>query len=241
MPLMRRQLLKLTLPTEQARTMVFQTAEALRRADAGDADAYPLMRILTPLIKFRACRDARKVTGDAMEIRGGCGYIEEWSDPRLVRDAHLGSIWEGTSNIVALDVLRAIRREGLAARAAGAPAGAARDTPMHATARATFDRPLPTPPRWRRRAADAGADGDVLARQAASALYHVTSAVAMAWEAGRIGSVRRMRLAQLVLVHRVLPQDPLAAASSPSGWPKRWPPADGVVRAAGPVDQVNVF
>jgi hypothetical protein len=47
-----------------------------------------------------------------MEVRGGCGYIEEWSDPRLVRDAHLGSIWEGTSNIVALDVIRAIKREG---------------------------------------------------------------------------------------------------------------------------------
>ncbi|RAE72792.1 DNA alkylation response protein, partial [Burkholderia multivorans] len=62
------------------------------------------VRILTPLIKFRACRDARRVTGDAMEVRGGTGYIEEWSDARLVRDAHLGSIWEGTSNIVALDV-----------------------------------------------------------------------------------------------------------------------------------------
>jgi hypothetical protein len=46
-----------------------------------------------------------------MEVRGGCGYIEEWSDARLLRDAHLGSIWEGTSNIVALDVLRAIRKE----------------------------------------------------------------------------------------------------------------------------------
>ncbi|RAD10578.1 DNA alkylation response protein, partial [Burkholderia multivorans] len=69
------------------------------------------VRILTPLIKFRACRDARRVTGDAMEVRGGTGYIEEWSDARLVRDAHLGSIWEGTSNIVALDVARAARRE----------------------------------------------------------------------------------------------------------------------------------
>uniref|UniRef100_UPI00397972AC acyl-CoA dehydrogenase family protein n=1 Tax=Salmonella sp. SAL4457 TaxID=3159912 RepID=UPI00397972AC len=69
------------------------------------------VRILTPLIKFRACRDARRATGDAMEVRGGVGYIEEWSDPRLVRDAHLGSIWEGTSNIVALDVARAVSRE----------------------------------------------------------------------------------------------------------------------------------
>ena len=78
---MRRQLMKLLLPSEQARTMVFQTAEALRRADTGDAQAMRLARILTPLIKFRACRDARKVTGDAMEVRGGCGYIEEWIDP----------------------------------------------------------------------------------------------------------------------------------------------------------------
>jgi hypothetical protein len=70
------------------------------------------VRLLTPLLKFRACRDARRVTGDAMEVRGGVGYIEEWSDARLLRDAHLGSIWEGASNIVALDVLRAIRKEG---------------------------------------------------------------------------------------------------------------------------------
>lgn len=97
MPLMQRQLLKLLMPAEQARTMMFQTADALRRSDAGEPDAYALVRILTPLIKFRACRDARRVTGDAMEVRGGCGYIEEWSDARLVRDAHLGSIWEGTA------------------------------------------------------------------------------------------------------------------------------------------------
>ncbi|MBV8272330.1 MAG: acyl-CoA dehydrogenase family protein [Cupriavidus sp.] len=242
MPLMRRQLLKLTLPTEQARTMVFQTAEALRRADAGEADAYPLMRILTPLIKFRACRDARKVTGDAMEIRGGCGYIEEWSDPRLVRDAHLGSIWEGTSNIVALDVLRAIRREGSLPVLQAHLQTLLGDTPMHAAARAMFDLAIANTVALASRAAEAGADGDVLARQAASALYHVTSAVAMAWEAGRIGSVRRMRLAQLVLVHRVLPQDPLGGGAEPEWLAETVaPPADGIVRPAGPVDHVNVF
>ncbi|WP_084623479.1 acyl-CoA dehydrogenase family protein, partial [Acidisphaera rubrifaciens] len=111
MALMRRQLAKMAMRAEQARAMMFATADALRRSDAGEADAYPLLRILTPLIKFRACRDARVVTGDAMEVRGGCGYIEEWPDPRLVRDAHLGSIWEGTSNVVALDVMRAAKRE----------------------------------------------------------------------------------------------------------------------------------
>lgn len=46
-----------------------------------------------------------------MEIRGGNGYIEDWVNPRLVRDAHLGSIWEGSSNVIALDVLRCMRRQ----------------------------------------------------------------------------------------------------------------------------------
>ncbi|MNK41101.1 putative acyl-CoA dehydrogenase AidB [compost metagenome] len=217
MPLMQRQLDKLRVPSEQARTMVCQTAQALARSDAGEPDAYALLRILTPLIKFRACRDARQVTGDAMEVRGGCGYIEEWSDPRLVRDAHLGSIWEGTSNIVALDVIRAVKREGslpvlrahvekLIGDATGltpAFAAALRDTMARACALAET-------------AAREG--GDVLARQAASALYHCTSAAAMAWEASAGGSAARLRWAQLVLLHRVLPRDPLAPDALPADW-----------------------
>ena len=191
--------------------MVFQTAQALAPLGrAATAAAYPLLRILTPLIKFRACRDARKVTGDAMEVRGGCGYIEEWSDPRLLRDAHLGSIWEGTSNIVALDVIRAVQREGslpalqrtstrcwtnAATRAGAAPARSTGD----ALARAA---------RWPSAAAADG--GDALARQAASALYH--------WQRHRdgLGSARSRRLdaahrwAQLVLQHR-------RAAARPAG------------------------
>jgi len=111
LPLMRRQLLKLMVPTEAARSVMLYTAVQLAKADAGDDPARRRVRLLTPLLKFRACRDARRVTGDAMEVRGGAGYTEEWSDARLLRDAHLGSIWEGTSNIVALDVLRAIRKE----------------------------------------------------------------------------------------------------------------------------------
>ena len=45
-----------------------------------------------------------------MEIRGGTGYIEEWLDPKILRDAHLGSIWEGTSNIISLDTIRALKK-----------------------------------------------------------------------------------------------------------------------------------
>ena len=89
---------------------------------------------------------------------------------------------------------------------------------------------------------DAGADGDVLARQAASALYHVTSAVAMAWEAGQIGSERRMRLAQLVLLHRVLPRDPLAGDAEPDWLRDTVAPADGApLQRTGDVSRIDLF
>jgi acyl-CoA dehydrogenase len=214
LPLMRRQLLKLLLPTEQARTMLFQAAAALQRADAGDAQAQALVRILTPLIKFRACRDARRVTGDAMEVRGGNGYIEDWPDARLLRDAHLGSIWEGTSNIVALDVQRAIRRERALPALASHLHRLLADTPLHGDARSAFDRTLARV--LERADAVAQRNDDAHARQVASTLYHATTAVAMAWEAGRTGSLRRMHFAQLVLRHRLLPRDPLSAEPEPS-------------------------
>ena len=197
MPLMRRQLVKLIMPAEQARSMMFQTAQAMEAADAGDETARKLLRILTPLIKFRACRDARRVTGDAMEVRGGCGYIEEFPDARLVRDSHLGSIWEGTSNIVALDVLRAVEREDalpvLAAHVAGLLGNQGREAWMGAEAltRAALRNPA-------------------LARQAASALYHATSAAALGWEGARLPCPGRAALAELVLRHRLSPRDPLA-------------------------------
>ncbi len=213
LPLMRRQLLKLLIPAEQARTMMFQTAAALQRADAGDNRAYSLARILTPLIKFRACRDARRVTGDAMEIRGGCGYIEEWSDPRLVRDAHLGSIWEGTSNIVALDVIRAIRRdqslEALQAHWADQLDDGAVPPDLRETLEGVMGRSV--------RLAQAAVDGsEELARRAASALYHLTTVVAMLWEARQIGTPEREWLARMVLAHRLLPIDPLASDGDPA-------------------------
>ncbi|NKE45681.1 DNA alkylation response protein [Roseomonas frigidaquae] len=203
MPLMRRQLAKMLLPMEQARSLMFQTAEALRRSDAGEEGAYPLLRILTPLLKFRACRDARRVTGDAMEVRGGCGYIEEWPDARLLRDAHLGSIWEGTSNIVALDVLRAAKREAALPVLRRHVMALLGNAPALPEAPAALDRAVAL--------AERAQENPALARQAASALYHLTSAAAMAWEAARLEDAGRLELARLVLRHRVLPRDPLAA------------------------------
>jgi len=104
-PLLRRQLLKIIVPTEQALSMFLFTANAMDRANAGSKEAESLLRILTPLLKFRACRDNIPVATGAMEVRGGNGYIEEWVHARLIRDAHVGVLWEGTSNINALDIV----------------------------------------------------------------------------------------------------------------------------------------
>jgi alkylation response protein AidB-like acyl-CoA dehydrogenase len=236
LPLMRRQLLKILLPAEQARTMMFQAADAIRRADAGEEGAHALARILTPLIKFRACRDARRVTGDAMEVRGGCGYIEEWSDPRLVRDAHLGSIWEGTSNIVALDVIRAVRREGSLPVLERHLASLVEATPLHPQVRERVRDTLAKAVSFAASVAESRGDGEQDSRRAASALYHVATVIAMAWEAGRLGSTRRMRLAQLVLKHRLLPQDTLERTAEPAWLAEVLDPAAAAAPAIAPHD-----
>jgi len=211
MPLMQRQLCKMAVWTEQARTMVFQTAQALQAFDQ-DSSKRPLARILTPLIKFRACRDARKVTGDAMEVRGGCGYIEEWSDPRLLRDAHLGSIWEGTSNIVALDVLRAIQRED------ALPALRVHVTQLLDLGLPVSDE-LATLEQERVDAAfafaeqSAASNDSALARQVGTALYNVVTMAGMRWEAKVANMPMRSRLADMVLIHRLSARDPINDAT----------------------------
>lgn len=164
---------------------------------------------MTPLVKFRVCRDARKVAGDAMEARGGVGYIEEWPEPRLVRDAHLGSIWEGTSNIVALDVLRAARKEaahgalGDALSRRMAEAGV--ETGLQSRLAALLSRAVAAVD------AAAGAAADDCARAVASGLYHATSACLLAAEGALLGDAKRTALAELVIRHKLTPRDPLAS------------------------------
>ncbi len=219
LPLARRQLMKIMLPTEQALSMSFLTADALDRAEAGSQDAAALLRILTPTLKFRATRDARKVCGDALEMRGGIGYIEEFATARLLRDAHLGSIWEGTGNIVAIDALkRAVGRHGA-------------DAALAADLHARLDDSANVPQAWRNRLGDladraigfarevaSGSDNEGDARRATSLLYHVASAVALAWEGGRIhemrGDARRLLLSRMVIDHRVSPGDPFQLTES---------------------------
>jgi alkylation response protein AidB-like acyl-CoA dehydrogenase len=213
LPLGRRQLLKIALATEQALSMSFLTADALDRAEAGSQDAAALLRILTPTLKFRATRDARKVCGDALEMRGGIGYVEEFATARLLRDAHLGSIWEGTGNVVALDALkRAVGRHGA-------------ESALAADLHARLDDSSTVPQAFRdrlrglvdraigfAREVASRADNEAEARRATGLLYHVASAVSLCWEAGRIdamrGDARRLLLSRLVIDHRLSAHDP---------------------------------
>lgn len=202
LPLMKRQIEKMKLPTEQARSFGFQIAHILADADKGDDISKKLVRIMTPLIKFRACRDARKVAGDAMEVRGGCGYIEEWTEPRLVRESHLGSIWEGTSNIVALDVFRAAKRENcLEAYLSYLTELLKKADPIEtsmltkrielifeATKKAITERK------------------DELARELSSCLYDIGCAVIFCWESKNQNLKHRSELCAAVLEHRLDPR-----------------------------------
>jgi alkylation response protein AidB-like acyl-CoA dehydrogenase len=211
-PLLRRQLLKITLPAEQSLSMFLYAANTMDRADAGDNDARNILRILTPLLKFRACRDNIPVATGAMEVRGGNGYIEEWVHARLVRDAHIGVLWEGTSNINALDIItRAVGKSRAHEALQAALVELLDDAASIPFAfsdrlRQALDRAAAFADR-----VAAEAKLETQARQAASALYHITSAILMASEATRPGvDARRALYARLVLEHRLSAQDPLA-------------------------------
>jgi putative acyl-CoA dehydrogenase len=104
-PAMRNVLADLQLESEAA------TANALRIARAyDDADA-PFRRFATAVTKYWICKRAPQHALEALECLGGNGYVEESGMPRLVRDSPLNSIWEGSGNVAALDVLRALVKE----------------------------------------------------------------------------------------------------------------------------------
>ncbi|WP_327113140.1 acyl-CoA dehydrogenase family protein [Streptomyces sp. NBC_01341] len=107
-PLMRNVLADLALESEAATTL------ALRLAAAYDADTEAeraFLRIAVPTAKYWVTKRCTAVVGEALECLGGNGYVEESGMPRLLREAPLNSIWEGSGNVQALDVLRALRRE----------------------------------------------------------------------------------------------------------------------------------
>ena len=106
-PLMRNVLADLALECEAATMLTMRLARAY---DEEGEVAQVFRRVVTPAAKFWICKRAPSLTVEAMEVLGGSGYIEESIMPRLYREAPVNSIWEGSGNVMCLDVLRAIGR-----------------------------------------------------------------------------------------------------------------------------------
>ncbi|MDX2201531.1 MAG: acyl-CoA dehydrogenase family protein [Hyphomicrobiaceae bacterium] len=106
-PVMQNVIADLALEVEAATLLAFRLARAVDDEEAGSEAAALLVRIATPVAKYWNCKRVVGVVHEALECHGGNGYIEEAPMARLYREAPLNGIWEGSGNIIALDVLRA--------------------------------------------------------------------------------------------------------------------------------------
>ena len=137
-PLMRQVLADLALESEAATTLALRLARAFDHPENPAEQA--LRRILTPAAKFWVCKRAIEAAAECMEVWGGNGYIEDGPMARLYRETPVNSIWEGSGNVMCLDVLRAARQaEALTTQEIDALAQVHADEPA---LRATADRLL---------------------------------------------------------------------------------------------------
>ncbi len=111
-PLAEETLLDLEAEHLAALLMTFETIHALQRADEGDDEAARLHRTLVPIVKAATGKLAVPCVSEAMELIGGNAYVDDSPLPRMLRDAQVLPIWEGTTNIMVLDALRVARKEG---------------------------------------------------------------------------------------------------------------------------------
>jgi putative acyl-CoA dehydrogenase len=116
-PLMAGVLADLAVESEAATALGIRLAGAADRASRGDAAEEALLRIALPAAKFWVCKRAVAHAAESLECFGGNGYVEESGMPRLYRESPLNSIWEGSGNVTALDVLRALGRSPATAEA----------------------------------------------------------------------------------------------------------------------------
>ncbi|MET9873443.1 acyl-CoA dehydrogenase family protein [Actinacidiphila glaucinigra] len=110
-PLMRNVIADLGLESEAATTLALRVAGAVDRARRGDAQEQAFLRLATAVGKYWVCKRQPAAVAEALECLGGNGYDEASGMPRLYREAPLNGIWEGSGNVNALDVLRALARE----------------------------------------------------------------------------------------------------------------------------------
>ena len=123
-PLMRNVLADMALEVEAAMALTFRLARAFdAEADEGEA---ALRRLLTPAAKYWVCKRGPMLAAEAMEVLGGNGYVEEHGLARIYREMPVNSIWEGSGNIMSLDMLRAAGRSPDALAALRAELGLSR-------------------------------------------------------------------------------------------------------------------
>jgi putative acyl-CoA dehydrogenase len=123
-PLMRAVLADLAIESEAATALALRLARAYD--EGSDPRAAAFRRAATAIAKYWVCKRAPVHAAEALECLGGNGYVEESGMPRVFRDAPLNGIWEGSGNVICLDVLRAMQREPQALAAVMAELDAAR-------------------------------------------------------------------------------------------------------------------
>lgn len=109
-PAMRAVLTDLALESEAATSIALRIGASLDRAKTDPGEA-AFMRLATPVAKYWVCKRQPGFVYEALECHGGAGYVEEGPMPRLFRQSPLNAIWEGSGNVIALDILRALSRE----------------------------------------------------------------------------------------------------------------------------------
>ena len=126
-PLMQNVLADLAVESEAATTLMLRLAGAIDRAQAGDGQEQAFKRLAVAVGKYWITKRAPNLAAEALECLGGNGYVEESGLPRLYREAPLNSVWEGSGNVNALDVLRATVKEPACVEAFFAEVGLADD------------------------------------------------------------------------------------------------------------------
>ncbi|MGH8807724.1 MAG: acyl-CoA dehydrogenase family protein, partial [Noviherbaspirillum sp.] len=184
-PLMRNVLSDLALESEAATLLMLRLAHAFEAPDDPVERAW--RRIVTPAAKFWICKRALEFTGECMEVWGGNGYVETGPMARLYREAPVNSIWEGSGNVMCLDVLRATAREtdGFPLLLDELQAAASAHAGLQGLVGA-LRKDLATPPEQQEMLARRFTQRLVLAAQASLMLQHAPAPIADAFVASRI-------------------------------------------------------
>jgi putative acyl-CoA dehydrogenase len=183
-PMMRTLLADMALEVEGATALMMRLCRSFDLA-ASDPREAARARLLTPAVKYWICKTAPGFIYEGMECLGGNGYVEETILPRLYREAPLNAIWEGSGNVMCLDVMRALSRDGEAARAVlGDLVGACAGLPGVNEAAASIGQIL------------TAADGEARARAAVERLAMLAAVAALAESAPAVAEAfARTRLA----------------------------------------------